>query len=202
MKEFSRLVVLGCSFLALCLVSTTAQEIPAENKPIITIKTGKILKLGTDEVSVHTSFVQNTRARKAPSNATTPKKAATKQVDPGAAILQAKKDPANLIVVLDVSGKYTIFPASVIGEVNKNNVRLKANVPDALVADVAQTDYGPEQKVAEWLFKQWLTWRREAPAGNRHFSFAEGKVLAGELGGLKEDKTLEVERVLLVRKPQ
>lgn len=107
----------------------------------------------------------NTRARKAPAKAKAPKTTATKPVGPGAAILQAKKDPANLVVVLDVSGKYTIFPASVIGDVNENNVTLKANVRDALVADVAQTEYGPEKKVAEWLFKQWLTWRREAPAG-------------------------------------
>lgn len=191
-------MVWGCSLIALCLVSATADESLAYyNSPIAT-HTKETLSLGAQPVSIHRSFVQNTRARKTPAAKTR----ATRAAGPGAAILLAKKDPANLVVVLDVSGKYTIFPASIIGEVKQNNVTLNANVSDAFVADVAQTQYGPEKKVAEWLFKNWLAWRKKAPAGNRHFSFAEGKMLAGELGELREDKTLEVKKVLLVRKPQ
>lgn len=147
--------------------------------------------------ALHGPVMGSTSARETPQGAAKPASA-------GAALLLAKKDPANLVVVLEVSGKYTIFPASLIGDVHKNSVTLNADVTDAFVADVSQTGYGPEQKVAEWLFDQWLTWRKEGAfrRADRYLAFAEGKVLAGELDRLREDRILDVKRVLLVRKPQ
>ncbi|MGC9971172.1 MAG: hypothetical protein ABSE56_11345 [Bryobacteraceae bacterium] len=117
-------------------------------------------------------------------------------------IRKAVKDPAAVLVVLDVSDKYHVFASSDVGEVTGTKVTLKAH--SFALGNVELR--GPEKgktpphdaaKLAPELLKIW----KERPGGGNLFMKAfDGLAITGEIGNLKEEMTLELKTIVLVSK--
>ena len=117
---------------------------------------------------------------------------AQKPEDIEADIRKAQKDGSTVLVVMDVSDKYYVFPASGISEVAKNSVTVK-NGTFGIVS--AKGDY-PAAKTAKELFE---IWKQPLPGGGNVFATvdSDAKGVSGEIGKLKKDLTIEVKKILL-----
>jgi hypothetical protein len=116
--------------------------------------------------------------------------------NPEADVRAAMGAPANVLVIVDVTGHWAVFPVAEIGEVAGAKVTIKAGT--FVIADCQGA--GSMKKQAEQLQAKW-----KSRKGENYIVVSDGgrmKMLTFFIGELKEDRLFEVKTVVLAGPPK
>lgn len=117
-----------------------------------------------------------------------------------AQIRWAMKEPAAVLVVLDVSDKYHVFESSAVGEFTGTRVTLKADSRAFLNVELLGGEKGkPRPHDADALARElYRLWKNPQGGGNRFLAVVSEGAVGGETGTLPKEMTLELKRVVFV----